>query len=68
MPHFQRETLGINEALWPQGGGLTNYGGPRAHANGVVLSRSRTSAFEVPSRKPLLRTPSKNPSQNPSSH
>ena len=40
----------------------------RAHAKGVALSKRHTSAFEVPSRKPLLRTPSKNPSQNHSSH
>ena len=38
--------------------------GGRAHANGVVLSKRRTSAFQVSSRKSLLRTPSKNPSQN----
>ena len=44
----------------------------RAHANGVVLLKRRTTAFwcllESPFLEPLLRTPSKNPSQNPSSH
>ena len=38
----------------------------RAHAKGVVLLKRRVSAFEMPSRKSLLRTPSKNPSRSPS--
>ena len=33
----------------------------------ALLSKSRLSAFKVPSRQPLLRTPSQNTSQNPSS-